>query len=142
MLTTDTDTIVAIATAPGRGGVGVVRLSGPEAITVAQRITRKDQLSPRVASFTKFRDANGRVLDSGLVLAFPGPASFTGEDVVELHGHGSPVMLDALVRTAIGAGARMARPGEFSERAYPVQPNHLRIYTQVNIRGLVVIYNL
>jgi len=114
----DTDTIVAIATAPGRGGVGVVRLSGPAAINIALKLTGRDDLPPRLANYTKFRDSLGAVLDSGLAIAFPGPASFTGEDVVELQGHGSPVMLDALVRAALAAGARMARPGEFSERAY------------------------
>ena len=117
-ITTDCDTIVAVASAPGRGGVGVVRLSGPDAIAVARQITRLGELPARVANYTKFRDVDGTVLDSGLAIAFPGPASFTGEDVVELQGHGSPIMLDALVRTAIKSGARMARPGEFSERAY------------------------
>lgn len=116
--TADSDTIVAVASAPGRGGVGVVRLSGPDAIVVAQKITRLGDLPARFANYTKFCDVDGAVLDSGLAIAFPGPASFTGEDVVELQGHGSPIMLDALVRTAIKFGARMARPGEFSERAY------------------------
>ena len=114
----DSDTIVAIATAPGRGGVGVVRLSGPAAIDIACKLTDRAELPARLANYTKFRDGSGNVLDTGLVIAFPGPASFTGEDVVELQGHGSPVMLDALVRAALAAGARMARPGEFSERAY------------------------
>lgn len=117
-LAADSDTIVAVATAPGRGGVGVVRLSGAGAIAVAQQITGLKELPPRLANYTTFRDVKGAVLDSGLAIAFQGPASFTGEDVVELQGHGSPVMLDAIVRAAIVAGARMARPGEFSERAY------------------------
>jgi len=116
--TQDTDTIVAVATAPGRGGVGVVRLSGPSAIAIARTLTGRAELPPRLANYAKFRDSSGNLLDSGLAIAFPGPASFTGEDVAELQGHGSPVMLDALVRAALAAGARLARPGEFSERAY------------------------
>lgn len=98
--------------------MGVLRLSGPQASAIAGQITGLAMLPPRLANYTSFRDATGAVLDSGLAIAFPGPASFTGEDVVELQGHGSPVMLEALVRTAIAAGARLARPGEFSERAY------------------------
>jgi len=117
----DTDTIVAVATAPGRGGVGVVRLSGPQATSIGHTITGRDrsiEFEPRVATWTRFHDHEGGLLDTGLLLSFPGPASFTGEDVVELQGHGSPVVLDALVQTAVLAGARLARPGEFSERAF------------------------
>ncbi len=108
---------MAIATAPGRGGVGVVRLSGPHSTDIAVRIC--GQLpSPREARFCHFRDEGGEIIDSGIVLFFPNPASFTGEDVIELQGHGSPVVLDRLVQLAIRLGARMARPGEFSERAF------------------------
>jgi len=115
----DTDTIVAIASAPGRGGIGVVRLSGPAALVIAQKLCGKSEpIEPRAAVFSSFRDGTGEVIDSGLCLCFPQPASFTGEDVAELQGHGSPVVLDRIVQTAIASGARMARPGEFSERAY------------------------
>jgi len=111
------ETIVAIATPPGRGGIGVVRLSGPGAATIAVRLlgslppSRRPVLRP-------FRDATGELLDSGLVLWSPAPASFTGEDVLELHAHGSPVVLDLLVAACLACGARLARPGEFSERAF------------------------
>ncbi len=112
-----TETIIAVATAPGRGGVGVVRLSGPQSAAIAEKIC--GTLPPaRFAQFTTFKDAQGEVMDSGLVLYFPNPASFTGEDVVELQAHGSPVVLDLLCQRAISLGARMARPGEFSERAF------------------------
>ncbi|MDF1822590.1 MAG: tRNA uridine-5-carboxymethylaminomethyl(34) synthesis GTPase MnmE [Alcanivoracaceae bacterium] len=116
---TDTDTIVAVATAPGRGGIGVIRLSGKEALPIARRMARPGlSAQPRVAHFTGFHDANGEEIDQGLLLYFPGPASFTGEDVVELQGHGGPVILDQLVREAVQLGARPARPGEFSLRAF------------------------
>ena len=111
------DSIVAVATAPGRGGVGVVRLSGKQAADIARTICGKLP-EPRFAQFTHFRDADGEVIDSGIALYFPGPASFTGEDVVELQGHGSPMVMDKLCQRAIELGARMARPGEFSERAF------------------------
>lgn len=111
------DTIVAVATAPGRGGVGVVRISGKKASDLVHAICGKLP-QPRFAQFTHFRDANGEIIDSGIALYFPGPASFTGEDVVELQGHGSPLVMDKLCQRAIELGARMARPGEFSERAF------------------------
>ncbi|AFJ02988.1 GTPase and tRNA-U34 5-formylation enzyme TrmE [Methylophaga frappieri] len=112
-----TDTIVAIATAPGRGGVGIVRLSGNQAVVIAEKIAGR--LGPaRYAKFASFTGTDDVVLDSGVVIHFKAPASFTGEDVVELQGHGSPVVLDKLCQTAIHHGARMARPGEFSERAF------------------------
>src|SRR5690606_24223578 len=115
----DTDTIVAIATAPGRGGVGIVRLSGPRALAVASALMpARRPLTPRHAHFSSFRDLDGQLIDEGLVLYFPGPNSFTGEDVVELQGHGGPVLLDQLVQACISQGARQARPGEFSERAF------------------------
>lgn len=117
---TDTaDTIVAIATAPGRGGIGVVRLSGPRALTIAGTLLRPGlQLQPRYAHFSAFRDGHGQVIDEGLALYFPAPHSFTGEDVVELQGHGGPVILDQLVRACLAQGARQARAGEFSLRAF------------------------
>jgi len=112
-----TDTIVAIATAPGRGGVGVVRLSGPDAVQIAEQICGK-LVSPRLAKFTHFRSADKEIIDSGIALYFAAPASFTGEDVVELQGHGSPLVMDRLCKRAMELGARMAKPGEFSERAF------------------------
>ncbi|MEZ5554289.1 tRNA uridine-5-carboxymethylaminomethyl(34) synthesis GTPase MnmE [Haliea sp.] len=111
------DTIAAIATAPGRGGIGIVRLSGPSAAPIAERLTGR-QLTPRHAHFCLFADARGETLDSGIALYFPAPHSFTGEDVVELQGHGGPVVLDLLVAACLALGARQARAGEFSERAY------------------------
>ncbi|MEP5569193.1 MAG: tRNA uridine-5-carboxymethylaminomethyl(34) synthesis GTPase MnmE [Halioglobus sp.] len=113
----DSDTIAAIATAPGRGGVGIVRLSGPSALAIGEQISQQT-LSPRHAHFSQFYDNDGNNLDSGIALFFPGPHSFTGENVVELQGHGGPVILDLLVKACIAHGARQARPGEFSERAY------------------------
>ena len=111
------DTIAAIATAQGRGGVGIVRVSGPKARQLADAITRR-QLQPRHAHHGPFHDEDGTHLDEGLALFFPGPHSFTGEDVLELHGHGGPVVLDMLLRRCVGLGCRLARPGEFSERAF------------------------
>ncbi len=112
-----TDTIVAIATAPGRGAVGIVRVSGPQAAAVAMRLCGTLP-PPRTAALRQLRDAHGQAIDRGLVLHFPAPHSFTGEDVVELQGHGGPVVLQMLVEAACCAGARLARPGEFSERAF------------------------
>ncbi|NDY95165.1 tRNA uridine-5-carboxymethylaminomethyl(34) synthesis GTPase MnmE [Wenzhouxiangella limi] len=111
------DTICAIATPPGRGGVGVIRLSGPDSLSIAERIS--GSLPPaRTASLRAFRDDAGREIDRGLVLLFPGPASFTGEDVVEFQAHGSPVVLELLTAACLAAGARRAGPGEFSQRAF------------------------
>ncbi len=118
MHTSSPDTIIAIATAPGRGGVGVVRLSGPQALSIASLVVGEQSLSPRVAHFRRFRDQAGEILDEGLAITFPAPHSFTGEDVVELQGHGGPVILDMLVAACIAAGARQARAGEFSQRAF------------------------
>lgn len=112
-----TDTIAAIATAAGRGAVGIVRLSGPQAFAIASQLAGSLP-PPRQAALRALRDAQGEVLDQGLVLCFSGPRSFTGEDVVELQGHGGPVLLAELLRAAVVAGARIAQPGEFSERAY------------------------
>ncbi len=112
-----TETIVAIATAQGRGGVGIVRVSGPLAGQMAVAVSGR-QLKARHAHYGPFLDAGGQVIDEGLSLYFPGPNSFTGEDVLELQGHGGPVVLDLLVQRCLELGARQARPGEFSERAF------------------------
>lgn len=111
------ETIAAIATAQGRGGVGIVRISGPLASSAAQAITART-LTPRHAHYGAFRDGEGEVIDEGLALYFPGPNSFTGEDVLELQGHGGPVVLDMLLQRCVQLGCRLARPGEFSERAF------------------------
>ncbi len=111
------DTIVAIASAPGAGGVGLLRLSGPRAAAIATALGAPT-LRPRHAHYARLRDARGEVIDDGIVLWFPAPNSFTGEEVVELQGHGSPVLLQQLVARCIALGARQARPGEFSERAF------------------------
>ncbi|EEX64247.1 tRNA uridine-5-carboxymethylaminomethyl(34) synthesis GTPase MnmE [Vibrio metoecus] len=113
-----TDTIVAQATAPGRGGVGIIRVSGPLAAHVAQTVTGR-MLRPRYAEYLPFTDENGQQLDQGIALFFPNPHSFTGEDVLELQGHGGPVVMDMLIRRILQInGVRPARPGEFSERAF------------------------
>lgn len=114
---TAADTIVAIATAPGEGGVGIVRLSGPQALHIGQTVCAK-ALAVRVARYAKFLDGNGDTLDDGVALYFAAPASFTGEDVVELQAHGGPVLLQELVQRCVALGARQARPGEFSQRAF------------------------
>jgi tRNA modification GTPase len=111
------ETIVAIATASGAGGIGIIRLSGPSAHSIGETITAV-KLKPRYAHFCRLHDAAGFVLDSGISLFFPSPNSFTGEDVVELQAHGGPIMLDLLLREACNHGARQALPGEFSQRAY------------------------
>ncbi|HHH36465.1 MAG TPA: tRNA uridine-5-carboxymethylaminomethyl(34) synthesis GTPase MnmE [Gammaproteobacteria bacterium] len=118
MTTSDTtDTIAAVATPPGRGGVGIVRVSGPAASAIATAVLGQCP-PPRHAAYLPFRDEDGRILDHGIALYFPGPHSFTGEDVLELQGHGGPVVLDMLLRRTLALGARPARPGEFSERAF------------------------
>src|SRR5690606_18438670 len=111
------DTIAAIATAPGRGGIGVVRISGTALGGFAQSLCGR-QPTPRQASLTSFRAADGSVIDQGLMLYFPGPNSFTGEDVVELQGHGGPVVMQMLLARCVELGARIAQPGEFSQRAF------------------------
>lgn len=115
---TDTrDTIAAIATAPGAGGVGIVRLSGPHAKRIGEALARRE-LAPRQAHYVRFADDAGEAIDDGIALFFAGPASYTGEDVVELQAHGSPAVLHELVARCVALGARRARPGEFSERAF------------------------
>ena len=121
MITTDggldLDTIAAIATPSGRGGVSIVRISGPQAWSIARQITGKSP-QPRVPTVSKFKDAAGAIVDEGIALLFRGPASFTGEDVAELHGHGGIVVTQLLLAACLDRGARLARPGEFSERAF------------------------
>lgn len=111
------DSIAAIATAPGRGGVGIIRISGRQALEVAKAVLGH-QPKPRYAHYGPFRSLAGDVLDEGIALFFPGPNSFTGEDVLELQGHGGPVVLDLLLQQVVALGCRLARPGEFSERAF------------------------
>lgn len=112
------DTIIAQATPPGRGGVGILRISGDQAKTVAQVVLGRVP-RPRYAEYLPFLDENGQVLDQGIALFFPNPHSFTGEDVLELQGHGGPVILDLLLKRILSIPSiRIARPGEFSERAF------------------------
>jgi tRNA modification GTPase len=111
------DTIVALATPPGTGGVGVVRMSGGDVERIARAMLGSVP-EPRVATYATFLDARGEPIDRGLALYFPGPGSFTGESVVELHGHGGPVVMSLLVEAAIDFGARRAEPGEFTKRAF------------------------
>lgn len=111
------DTIAAVATAPGRGGVGIVRVSGPLAPKIAQAMTGRE-LPSRSAIYSGFRDLDGAVLDRGIAIRFEGPHSFTGEDVLELQGHGGPVVLDMLLERVLSLGARRAGPGEFTQRAF------------------------
>jgi tRNA modification GTPase len=112
-----TDTIAAIATPPGNGGVGIIRISGKDVVSISKQLILKN-LSPRQALFTPFFDANGSILDSGIAIFFPAPKSYTGEDILELQGHGGSVILDMVLRRVLALGARMANPGEFTERAF------------------------
>lgn len=112
-----TETICAIATPPGVGGVGVIRISGPLSRPIAKQMLGV-ALQPRKAHFTRFKDDQGQTIDSGIALLFIAPASFTGEDVLELQGHGGPQILQMLMSRILALGARPARPGEFSERAF------------------------
>jgi tRNA modification GTPase len=111
------DTIAAIATAPGRGAVGVIRVSGPDVPQIAQSIIG-NLPAPRIAQVTHFLGPDGATLDRGLALYFPAPASYTGEHVLELQGHGGVLVLDSLLQRLLELGCRLARPGEFSERAF------------------------
>jgi tRNA modification GTPase len=111
------ETIVALATPPGCGGMGVVRVSGPLVPEIAEKILEKTP-EPRRAYFCVFKDALGAALDQGILLYFKAPHSFTGEDVLELQGHGSPMILDLVLQYLLTCGARLARPGEFTERAF------------------------
>jgi tRNA modification GTPase len=111
------DTIAAIATAPGRGGIGIVRLSGRDSARIAEQLLGR-QPAPRTAELHTFRDAAGEPIDSGIALYFQAPASFTGEDVLELQGHGGPIVMELLLRRVLELGARVADPGEFTQRAF------------------------
>lgn len=116
-MTADADTIVATATAPGTGGIGIVRISG----NLTERIAHAMLGSlpePRTATYRSFANADGQKIDAGIALYFPAPMSFTGESVLELHGHGGPIVISLLVDAALGLGARLAAPGEFSLRAF------------------------
>jgi tRNA modification GTPase len=112
------DTIVAIATPPGRGGVGIVRISGPKAYSIGKTLSRLKTISKRQASYLPFYTKDGELLDQGILIYFKGPNSYTGEDIIEFHGHGAPIVLDRIVKESILCGARIANPGEFSERAF------------------------
>ena len=115
----DDDTIVAISTPPGRGGIGIVRLSGPEARTIAEPLLKlRHSLAPAQARFAQIVDRTGETLDEAVVTFYERPHSYTSEDIVEIAAHGSPVLLDLLVRKCLSAGARLAEPGEFTQRAF------------------------
>ncbi len=111
------DTIAAIATPAGNGGIGIIRISGPKSIYIAKKITSVE-LIPRYAIFTEFKNKKGLTVDSGILIYFKAPHSFTGEDVIELQAHGGPALLDTLLRTCCNFGARFASPGEFTLRAF------------------------
>ena len=112
------DTIAAVATPQGTGGIGIVRLSGPASLAIAREITGLAQVRPRYACYTAFRDRDGGLIDRGILLYYRAPSSYTGEDVIELQGHGGRVVMGLLLKAVLAAGARPARPGEFTERAY------------------------
>jgi len=111
------DTIAAVATPPGRGGIGIVRVSGPRARSIAESVLG-ELPAPRHAALAKFRDRDGESIDEGVALFFPAPHSYTGEDVLELQGHGGPVVMRELLRRCVELGARIADPGEFTRRAF------------------------
>lgn len=112
------DRIAAIATPPGRGAIGVVRVSGPSLPALFRPLLGRTDLAPRHATFTAFLDQDGQPIDEGLAIFFPAPHSYTGEDVLELQGHGGPAVLALVLRRCLDLGARMAEPGEFTKRAY------------------------
>src|SRR5580704_5858180 len=115
----DNDTIVAISTPPGRGGIGIVRLSGPAARAIAEPLLKlRHPLAPAQARFAEVLGNSGETLDEAVVTLFESPHSYTTEDLVEIAAHGSPVLLDYLIRQCIAAGARLAEPGEFTQRAF------------------------
>jgi len=119
MINLDTqDTIVAIATPAGRGGVGIVRLSGDGCVDIALKISQKKSLKPRYALLTTCVDETAQIIDEGILIYFKAPHSYTGEDVVEFQMHGSPYVLTEIMRICVQYGARLARPGEFTERAF------------------------
>ena len=109
----NTDTIAAIATPSGNGGVGIIRISGTHVLDIASKLFSKP-LPPRAAVYTPFFDEFGETIDSGIALYFPAPHSYTGEDVLELQGHGGSVVLDMLLRRVLALGSRLAKAGEFT----------------------------
>lgn len=113
----DADTIAAIATANGKGGIGIIRVSGPNTATVA-KLLLGGVIEPRQACFRHFRNADESIIDSGLAIYFKSPASYTGEDTLELQGHGGPVVLDMMLKRVLSLGTRLAQPGEFTQRAF------------------------
>ncbi|TXG93782.1 MAG: tRNA uridine-5-carboxymethylaminomethyl(34) synthesis GTPase MnmE [Zoogloea sp.] len=117
MASRPSECIAAIATAPGRGGIGVVRISGPNLSPLAAALGGREPQA-RIAQFARFRDGSGGLIDEGLLLYFPAPHSFTGEDVIELQGHGGPVVMQMLLARCLDLGARLAEPGEFTRRAF------------------------
>jgi tRNA modification GTPase len=135
-----TTTIAAIATPPGRGGVGVSRLSGPKSYIIAEALTQKALPKARFAGFRQFYDAAGEVMDEGLAICFPNPHSFTGEDVVELQGHGGPVIQNALLARLLELGAIAAKAGEFSMRAF--ENGKLDLVQAESIADLIVATSL
>ncbi len=116
-MSVEIDTIAALATPPGRGGVGIIRISGKLVVDIAQAVLGYLP-QPRSADYRPFYDQSGETIDQGIVLYFPAPHSFTGEDVLELQAHGGPVVMDMLLQRVVELGSRVARPGEFSERAF------------------------
>jgi len=118
MTNTHTETIAAIATPPGKGGVGIIRISGKDSLNIAKNISGLTAIKNRYANYCDFKDQDQQTIDSGLLIYFKGPNSFTGEDVVELQGHGGPVILQMLLKQVLELGGRAAKPGEFSERAF------------------------
>ncbi|MDH5257169.1 MAG: tRNA uridine-5-carboxymethylaminomethyl(34) synthesis GTPase MnmE [Gammaproteobacteria bacterium] len=117
MIKSQKDIIAAQATPPGNAGVGIIRLSGENLLDITQQLIKKIP-SPRMAEYLPFYDKNKNPIDFGLAIYFPGPNSFTGEDVLELHGHGGQVIMDVLLKRVVSCGARLAEPGEFSYRAF------------------------
>ena len=117
-MTTTTDTIAAIATAHGVGSIAIVRLSGEAALDIAKKLTHKESLKPRYATLSNLYDANDELIDEAIVLYFKAPHSFTAEDVIEFQCHGGMIVAQSILKAALGAGARLAEPGEFSKRAF------------------------
>lgn len=115
---TTTDTIAAIATPPGNGGVGIIRLSGTQALAIAEQLLNHPISQPRQAYYRQFMDHDGSVIDNGMAIYFAAPASYTGEDILELQGHGGSVVLEMLLERVLQLGARLAQPGEFTQRAF------------------------
>ncbi len=116
-MSSDRDTITAIATPAGSGGLGIIRISGDNCLSIYRKLTEK-QPEPRLADYVSFKTQTGELIDKGIAIYFKGPGSYTGEDVMECHIHGNPILLNMLLEETISAGARQALPGEFTERAF------------------------